>query len=88
MTSVENFIADLADHPRFTTVASDFERMAQAIKREARRNRHARELLKAFLWIIRHDDRTLEERIGALDKLFALPRGPIVINMYELTGWI
>jgi hypothetical protein len=83
---LDNFIDELRDDPQLAAVADEFARAACAIEREARTNRHAGELLKAASWIIRHDDRTLAERIEALGKLVALP-GPIVVNMYELIGW-
>jgi hypothetical protein len=85
--SVTHFIAELRGDPQLADLADGFNQMACAIERESVTNRDARVFLKAVLWIIKHEDRTLAERIEALGKLLALPRGPVVIGMKKLTGW-
>jgi hypothetical protein len=86
---VNKFIDELrGGDPQLAAMADEFKQAACAIEHEAVTNRDARTLFKAVCWIIRRNDHTLAERFEALGKLFALPRGPVVIGMKQLTGWI
>jgi hypothetical protein len=83
---VKQFVAELRADPQLATLADEFDQAVCAIEHEAVTNRDARTFFKAVRWIV-GQDRTNAEKIEALGKLLALPRGPVVIGMRKLTGW-
>ena len=84
---VKQFITELRADPQLATLADEFDQAARSIEHEAVTNKHARAFFKAVAWIVGRQDRTIAEKIEALGKLLALPRGPIVVGMRKLTGW-
>jgi hypothetical protein len=70
---------DLAAH------ADQVEDALSALDLEADGNPHALQAFGAAEWIIKQN-RTIEEKVFALTKLFSLP-GAVVVNLHELTGW-
>jgi hypothetical protein len=45
------------------------------------------EFLDALGWIFKQRDRPIVKRLDAVRKLTGLPRGKVIVNMRELTGW-
>jgi hypothetical protein len=80
-----NFVAEVHSDLE-PALADGFERAFREIEAEGVTNRHARRFMLAVRWIL-SQPRTLLEKVEALGKLSDLPRGPVIVNMQQLTGW-
>jgi len=84
--AVAEFVGELRSDPVLAVHADEVADALKALDVEADHNGEALEMYGAAEWIIAQPRRTVEERLFALLKLFAL-QGKVVINMHELTGW-
>ena len=80
-----DFIDELRADRDLAAHADAVETALTALDIEADGNPHALQAFGAAEWIIKQN-RTIEEKVFALTKLFSLP-GAVVVNLHELTGW-
>jgi hypothetical protein len=85
-TALDDFIDELRADRDLAAHADAVEDALTALDLEADGNLHAQQAFEAARWIIRQQQRTIEEKVFALTKLFSLP-GAVVVNLHELTGW-
>jgi hypothetical protein len=83
--AMDGFIDDLRADRDLAAHADAVEDALSALDIEADGNLHAQQAFEAASWIIKQN-RTTEEKVFALTKLFSLP-GAVVVNLHELTGW-
>jgi hypothetical protein len=81
------FVSQLRMDADLLEAADEFDQCFRSWELEAIRNRHAEKSLDAVAWIVGRGDKSLQEKIVALGKLFDLPPVPVVIGMRLLTGW-
>jgi hypothetical protein len=83
--SLESFVAEVRE--KFGGEAGDgFEAAFRAIDLEGDGVRDAAAFMLACEWIARHSDRSVSERLDAIDRLRRL-KGHQVVNLREFTGW-
>jgi hypothetical protein len=87
MTAFANFVCELRSSPVYAPIADDWAKAFRALELEGVHNWHARRCALAMAWILRHQERTILERVDALEKLTSLPPGPRIVRMKQLTGW-
>ena len=82
---VDEFVQQLRNS-RFESVADAFQAAFKATDIEADWNVHATVLYEALTWVIEHKNRSIEERIKALDKLISHDGSEI--ELHAFTGWM
>ena len=86
-SAIERFTAALRSDPRFgTAIADQIAAAHAAVDIEADGNPHALQLYEGLEWIIRHERRSVDEKLEQIFRLLDL-RGHNLIQMKAFTGW-
>ena len=85
---LEQFVKELGAQPDLVegAGAEAFAQAFEALELEGVKNWHARRFMQAVTWILQQP-RTVAEKLEAIEMLVALPRGPRIVSMPQLTGW-
>ena len=86
MTAFASFVEELKSNSVFSDIADDWAKALRATEIEAGTNPNAWKFLKMVNWIL-SQNRTLAEKLDAIEKLILLPPGPRIVRMKQLTGW-